>query len=65
MKNQKTPTAKFEKGQVVNYCGHEATITRAEYNVFSNEWEYSVRYYENGLRHGSSGVQEYWLNEIK
>ena len=57
----KTQNAKFEKGQKANYYGSEATIRKAEFNIFANEWEYSIGYVENGLRKGQTGVKEYEL----
>ena len=57
MKNE---TAKFNKGQEVNYLGHKATITKASETPNLNGWfTYSVKYYDNKLRHGQSEVEEH------
>lgn len=58
--------AKFEKGQKVNYLGNQAEITSVKYNVFSEGFTYSVKYYVTNQfgesnRHGQSGVEEYLI----
>lgn len=56
-----TQTSKYNKGQKVNYFGNVATIRSVKYNVFSNEFLYSIGYVENNLRKGQTGVKEYEL----
>lgn len=61
---------RFKVGQKVNYCGNEATINSAKYNLFSDCWLYGVTYYTinnygKTNRRGAYGIQEYWLNEAK
>lgn len=61
--------AKFKKGQKVDLFGNEATITSVKFNVFTNEFIYSVKYfvtneYNERMRFGQSGLNEYELKAI-
>ena len=56
-----TNEAKYTKGQKANYYGNEATILKAEFNVFTNDFDYSIKYSEEGIRKGQTGVKAYEL----
>ena len=50
-------TSKFNKGQKVNYLGHNATITSVKWNVFSEQYSYSVSY-KTKVNRSARGIQE-------
>lgn len=57
------PAPRFEKGQEVNYYGYDAKVTRAEWNPFTDSYDYKVSYRPEGssLPHSAAGLKEHDL----